>query len=73
MDCHLDLGMGAGRTAYTFAAVARSYIGVDYPPRKVARSRERLGESADATVLGGDARDLSRPFPPAPPENYGAE
>jgi ubiquinone/menaquinone biosynthesis C-methylase UbiE len=55
----LDLGMGAGRTAYTFAAVARSYVGVDYSPRMVALSRANIGESSDVRFLEGDARDLS--------------
>jgi SAM-dependent methyltransferase len=54
----LDLGVGAGRTAY-FAAVARSYVGLDYSPRMVARSRERIGESPEVRFLEGDARDLS--------------
>ena len=56
----LDLGVGAGRTAYTFAAICRRYVGIDYVPRMIELSRARVGESARCRFALGDARDLSR-------------
>ena len=56
----LDLGVGAGRTAYTFGAICRRYAGIDYVPRMVELSRARVGESERCRFDVGDARDLSR-------------
>ncbi len=56
----LDLGVGAGRTAYTFGAICGRYVGVDYVPRMIELSRARVGESERCRFLVGDARDLSR-------------
>ena len=56
----LDLGVGAGRTAYTFGAICRCYVGIDYVPRMIELSRSRVGESARCRFEIGDARDLSR-------------
>jgi SAM-dependent methyltransferase len=56
----LDLGVGAGRTAFTFGAICRRYVGVDYVPRMVELSRSRVGESDRCRFELGDARDLSR-------------
>ena len=55
----LDLGVGSGRTAYTFAALVSRYVGLDYSPRMIERSRELLGESKRIEWVNGDARDLS--------------
>lgn len=55
----LDLGVGAGRTAYTFAALTRSYVGVDYSPRLIELAREHVGEDERTRFALGDARDLS--------------
>lgn len=54
----LDLGVGAGRTAYTFAAITRSYVGVDYAPRMVEWCRRRIGESESIKFLHADASKL---------------
>ncbi len=56
----LDLGVGAGRTAYTFGAICRRYVGIDYVPRMIELSRSRVGESERCRFEIGDARDLSR-------------
>lgn len=56
----LDLGVGAGRTGYTFAAVARRYVGLDYAPSMLERARELLGDDDNVELLLGDARDLSK-------------
>ena len=56
----LDLGVGAGRTAYTFGAICRRYHGIDYVPRMIELSRSRVGESERCRFDVGDARDLSR-------------
>jgi ubiquinone/menaquinone biosynthesis C-methylase UbiE len=56
----LDLGVGPGRTAYTFGAICRRYVGIDYVPRMIELSRERVDESDRCRFETGDARDLSR-------------
>ena len=56
----LDLGVGAGRTAYTFAAIAKEYVGVDYAPAMIDRCVELCGESQNVHFYVCDARDLSR-------------
>jgi SAM-dependent methyltransferase len=57
----LDLGVGSGRTALTFARLARSYVGIDYAPRMIEACRQRVGESETETVkfLVCDATNLS--------------
>ena len=55
----LDLGVGAGRTGYTFAALVRRYVGLDYSPRMIERARQLLGEDDRVELVVGDARDLS--------------
>ncbi len=56
----LDIGVGAGRTAFTFGAICSRYIGIDYVPRMIELSRERVGETERRRFEVGDARDLSR-------------
>jgi SAM-dependent methyltransferase len=55
----LDLGVGSGRTAWTFAPLVRRYVGVDYAPSMVERARKLLGKDPNVTIELGDARDLS--------------
>jgi SAM-dependent methyltransferase len=55
----LDLGVGTGRTAWTFAPLVRRYVGVDYSPRMIDAARARLGDEPGTELLVGDARDLS--------------
>jgi SAM-dependent methyltransferase len=57
----LDVGVGAGRTAYTFGAIARRYVGIDYSPAMIELCRETISESDRRQLLVADARDLS-PF-----------
>jgi SAM-dependent methyltransferase len=57
----LDVGVGAGRTAYTFGAVARRYVGIDYSTAMIELSREMIPESDRVQLMVADARDLS-PF-----------
>ena len=54
----LDLGVGAGRTSFTFTALARTYIGIDYAPGMVATCRSRFGESDRHKFMCLDAADL---------------
>ncbi len=56
----LDIGVGAGRTAYTFAALAGRYVGVDFSPAMVDRARALVGEDERVSFAVADARDLSR-------------
>jgi SAM-dependent methyltransferase len=55
----LDLGVGTGRTGWTFAPLVRRYVGVDYSPRMIEAACRRLGADADVELAVGDARDLS--------------
>lgn len=52
----LDLGVGAGRTGYTFAPLVSRYVGLDYSPRMLERARRLLGDSVELVL--GDAREL---------------
>jgi ubiquinone/menaquinone biosynthesis C-methylase UbiE len=57
----LDLGVGTGRTSYTFAPIAGSYVGLDYAPRMIYQCRKLFPNEppAGARFVVGDARDLS--------------
>jgi SAM-dependent methyltransferase len=55
----LDIGVGSGRTAYTFSAITRRYVGIDYSRVMVELSRERIGEDETTRFLLCDARRLA--------------
>jgi len=55
----LDLGVGSGRTGWTFAPLVRRYVGIDYAPPMVERARKLLGDDPNVSIEVGDARDLS--------------
>jgi SAM-dependent methyltransferase len=55
----LDVGVGAGRTSYTFAAVAGRYVGIDVSPMMVELTRKRIGEDDRASFRVADVCDLS--------------
>jgi SAM-dependent methyltransferase len=57
----LDLGVGAGRTSFTFAAICRDYVGLDPLDEMLELCRSRVGETECVRFVRGDARDLS-PF-----------
>ena len=54
----LDLGIGTGRTSFTFAPLVAEYVGIDYAPRMVELARELVPESDTVRLLEGDARRL---------------
>ncbi len=56
----LDLGVGAGRTAWVFSQQVREYIGIDYAKEMVERCHLRLPKADHRSFAVGDARDLSR-------------
>lgn len=56
----LDLGIGTGRTSWTFAPLVRRYVGVDYSPRMIEAARRRIGGEEGVELVDGDARDLSK-------------
>jgi SAM-dependent methyltransferase len=56
----LDLGVGTGRTTYTFAPIARRYVGIDYSAPMIELSRRTVRETSDIRLEVGDARDLRR-------------
>jgi SAM-dependent methyltransferase len=55
----LDIGVGAGRTAHTIAAVAGRYVGVDLSPSMIESARALVREDDRVSFEVGDARDLS--------------
>ena len=55
----LDLGIGTGRTGYTFAPLVRRYVGLDYSQRMLERAQERLEREPGVELVLGDACDLS--------------
>lgn len=55
----LDLGVGTGRTGYTFAPLVRRYVGLDQSPQMLARARELLGDDEQVELVQRDVRDLS--------------
>ncbi len=56
----LDVGVGAGRTAYTFGAICRRYVGIDYSTAMIELCRASIQESERLQLLVADARDLSQ-------------
>ncbi len=55
----LDVGVGNGRTAWHFAPLVGSYLGVDYSPPMIADCEARVGESLpNAQFAVEDVRDL---------------
>ncbi|HET7121213.1 MAG TPA: class I SAM-dependent methyltransferase [Solirubrobacterales bacterium] len=55
----LDLGVGTGRTGYTFAPLVRRYVGLDASPRMLERARALLGDDENVELVEGNARDLT--------------
>src|SRR5580704_13768174 len=55
----LDVGVGAGRTSYTFAAVAGRYLGIDVSPMMVELSQRRIGDDERVSFRVADVCDLS--------------
>jgi SAM-dependent methyltransferase len=55
----LDVGVGAGRTSYIFAAVARHYLGIDYLPEMISKARQLVAEDQTVRFAIADVRDLS--------------
>ena len=56
----LDLGVGAGRTAWIFSPLVESYVGVDIVPEMIQHCLETFPPSPRREFLVGDAQDLSR-------------
>jgi SAM-dependent methyltransferase len=54
----LDLGVGAGRTAWVFSPQAKRYIGIDYASAMIDHCRQRIPEAEHRSFEVGDARDL---------------
>jgi SAM-dependent methyltransferase len=55
----LDLGVGTGRTGWTYAPLTRRYVGVDYSPRMLEAAKQRLGAEDGVELLLRDARNIS--------------
>lgn len=54
----LDLGIGVGRTTWTFAAVAGRYVGIDLASEMVDSARAMVGDHPDVQLMVHDAREL---------------
>ncbi|MHB8295268.1 MAG: class I SAM-dependent methyltransferase [Acidimicrobiales bacterium] len=55
----LDIGVGGGRTSYTFGAVAGRYVGMDFSPVMLGRARTVLREDERCSFVLADVRDLT--------------
>ncbi len=55
----LDLGVGAGRTGYTFAGLVDRYVGLDYSPRMIARAEQLLAGTPGVELMIADAATVS--------------
>ncbi|MDP8927702.1 MAG: class I SAM-dependent methyltransferase [Actinomycetota bacterium] len=55
----LDVGVGAGRTAYTFAAISRRYVGIDYLENMILLCKDLVGEDDSTRFATCDARVMS--------------
>ena len=56
----LDIGVGAGRTSYTFSAIVKEYIGVDYSPPMIVECKKAIEETENIRFDVCDASDLSQ-------------
>ena len=56
----LDIGVGTGRTSYTFSSLVKEYIGIDYSSPMLERCKEMIGEHESVKFEVMDARDLSK-------------
>jgi len=54
----LDLGVGTGRTAYTFAPLVGEYVGIDYSPEMIDLARAEVPPAPHVRFEVGDARCL---------------
>jgi ubiquinone/menaquinone biosynthesis C-methylase UbiE len=56
----LDIGVGTGRTTYTFSALVMEYHGIDYSSGMVERCKQALGNRANTEITVQDATNLSK-------------
>lgn len=56
----LDIGVGTGRTSYTFSALVKDYVGIDYCPAMIDRCKDVIGEQESVHLEVLDATDLSK-------------
>lgn len=54
----LDVGVGAGRTSFTFSAIAGSYLGIDISPMMVELARALAGDGDDVSFRVMDVCDV---------------
>jgi ubiquinone/menaquinone biosynthesis C-methylase UbiE len=56
----LDIGVGTGRTTFTFAPITKHYTGIDYAEAMLQQCQKILPANINTTLAHCDARDLSR-------------
>lgn len=56
----LDIGVGGGRTTYTFAALVKNYVGIDYSPPMVEECKRTFKEREHVIFEVCDAADMTR-------------
>lgn len=58
----LDLGIGSGRTTYTFGPLAGRYEGIDYAPEAIEHAEKFASDGGNMRLQVGDARALDQLF-----------
>lgn len=56
----LDIGVGTGRTSYTFAPIVKDYTGIDYSHKMIEKCKEVIGEGDSVRFDYQDATNLSK-------------
>ena len=56
----LDIGIGCGRTSYTFSALCKNYVGIDYVPEMIEDCINKFEDDPDVNFIACDARELSK-------------
>lgn len=56
----LDIGVGTGRTSYTFSAIVKDYTGIDYSQKMIEKCKDVIGEHDTVRFTLQDATDLSK-------------
>ena len=56
----LDIGVGTGRTTYTFSAITGKYVAIDYAEEMLNRCKSSIPDSNTISFHHSDARNLSK-------------
>ena len=56
----LDIGVGTGRTSYTFSAIVNDYTGIDYSHAMIERCKATIPQDKAVRFCVEDATDLGK-------------